>query len=123
MSAPSFDNLINMFKNSTKQAADQMGKTAKIAKLKMDIMTLVGEKARHLQAIGQKTYKLYSDTKALNGEMLMERVHEELIQVERIEVRISELENEIKDLQALIQQVEVTDVTNEKQDNHSGESS
>lgn len=113
MSAPSFENFLNKFKQSTKQAADQMGRAAKIAKLRMDLMTLTGERVRHLQTIGTKTFALFCDTSTLDGGALLDRVRNELVQIQRIDVRMKELEVEIADLQAMIQHVEVKDITDE----------
>lgn len=113
MSAPSFENFLNKFKQSTKQAADQMGRAAKIAKLRMDLMTLTGERVRHLQTIGTKTFSLFCDTSTLDGGALLDRVRNELVQIQRIDVRMKELEVEIADLQAMIQHVEIKDITDE----------
>jgi|SRR5215470_9569371 len=110
MSPAPFDNIISKFKASTKQAADQMSKAAKVARLKMDIMSLVGEKTRHLQNIGTKTYELFSETSGLDGSLLSERVRQDFTQVQRIEGRIRELESEIADLQAMVQSPEPSDV-------------
>ena len=114
MPSPSFDNIFNKFKTSTKQAADQMGRAAKVAKLKMEIMTLTGERSRHLQTIGTKAYDLFTETSGLPGDNLLERVRSEIVQIERIDVKSKEIENQILDLQALIQSVEVQDVTDEE---------
>ncbi len=110
MSPPTFDNIINKFKSSTKQAADQMGKAAKIAKLKMDVMTLGGERTRHFQTIGERTYKLFIESNTLDGSALRDRVQSEFKEIERIEARIRELENQIADLQAVVQHADVSDV-------------
>lgn len=125
MSPPSFDNIINKFKTSTKQAADQMGRATKIARLKMDIMTLSGERARYFQTIGERTYSLFSEKGTLAESALTERITNELTQVERIDGRIRDLENQIADIQATVQDVniaEVTDVTEVKQDDDKAQS-
>lgn len=113
-----FDNLISKFKQSTKQAADQMGKATKIARLKMDIMTLAGEKTRYLQTIGERTYELFTESSELDGAALKEKIRNELNQIERIEGRVRDLENQIADLQAMVQEGEtapdVTDATEVK---------
>lgn len=116
MSGPSFNDFVNRFKQTTKQAADQMGRAAKITKLKMDIMTLTGEKVRYLQTIGSKTYSLYCDTNALDGNVLLDRVRADLVHISRIDEKISNLENEIKNQQALIQHVDLTDVTDSNEE-------
>ncbi|GEM_PF-3489404 len=115
MSPPSFDNIINKFKATTKQAADQMGRAAKIAKLKMEIMTQNGEKSRLLQSMGEKTYQLYLDTSGLDGSALQERVRNEISMIQRIESRVREIEGEIADLQALVANADVTDATEVKE--------
>jgi len=116
MNPMAFDNLINKFKQSTKQAADQMGKATKIARLKMDIMTLAGEKTRYLQTIGERTYELFSESSDLDGSALKEKIRNELNQIERIEGRVRDLENQIADLQAMVQGegADVTDATEVK---------
>jgi hypothetical protein len=107
MTPPSFDNIINKFKSSTKQAADQMSRAARVAKLKMDIMAQNGEKTRLLQNVGEKTYQLFVETAGLDG--LMDRLSNEFTMIRRIETRISEIEKEITDLQTQLQSGDVTD--------------
>lgn len=121
---PSFDNIINKFKSSTKQAADQMQRAAKVARLKMDIMTLNGEKTRHLQTIGERTFALYTESNNIDGHALLERVRHEFTQIQRLDTKLTEIDTEIAELQAAIAQPaditeaeEVTDVT----DTESGE--
>ena len=107
----SFDNIFNKVKGVTKQAAEQTGRAAKAAKLKMSAMSLTSEKTGHLQTIGQRCYTLYSENQHIDGAVLQAKITEELKQIERIEVRIRELEGEIADLQSSTQHVDVTDVT------------
>lgn len=113
MTPPSFDNIINKFKSSTKQAADQMSKAARVAKLKMDIMTQNGEKTRLLANVGEKTYQLYVESNSLDG--LVDRVRNEFTMIQRIEARIREIGNEITELQAAVQSADVTDATEVKE--------
>lgn len=107
MTPPSFDNIINKFKSSTKQAADQMSRAARVAKLRMDIMAQNGEKTRLLQNVGEKTYQLFVESGSLDG--LMDRLRNEFTMIQRIETRIQEIEKEIADLQAMLQNADVTD--------------
>jgi hypothetical protein len=101
MTPSSFDNIFSKFKESTKHAADQMSKAAKAAKLRMEIMTLSGEKTRHLQTIGVRAYNIYKDNRNLEGakslsvEKLYEQTKAELVQIERIDERIDDLEKQI----------------------------
>jgi len=104
-----FDNIFNKFKASTKQAADQMGKATKVARLKMDILTLTGERSRHLQTVGERTYESYAEAGTLDGGTLCEKVRHEFTQIERIDGRVRDLENQIADLQAM--QGDASDVT------------
>lgn len=122
MSPPSFDNIINKFKATTKQAADQMGKRAKAAKLRMDIMTQSGEKTRLLQNVGEKTYQLYVESKGLDGSALIDRVRNEFTMIQRIEQRIREIETEIADLQAQMQGADITEATDVREVPEPGES-
>ncbi len=106
---PSFDNIINKFKESTKQAADQMGRATKIARLKMDVLTLQGERKSNYQTVGERAYQLYLETGALDGAALRERVRNEFTQIERLDGRLRDLENQIANLQAV--QGDVADAT------------
>lgn len=117
---PGFDNLINKVKEATKQAADQTNRAAKAAKLKMSVMSLTSEKTQHLQTIGQRTYTLFAENKAIDGILLQDKIGEELKQIERIDQRIKELEAEIAEIQASAQHVEVTDVTDSAKSEKSG---
>lgn len=104
---PAFDNLFNKVKAVTKDAADKTNKAAKIAKLKMNIMTLQTEKSRHLNTIGVRAYALFGEQRNLDG--FYDRVKDELSQIERTEHRVKEIEAEITELQS--HTVDVNDVT------------
>jgi len=106
-----FDNIFNKVKGVTKQAAEQTGRAAKAAKLKMAAMSLTTEKTGHLQTIGQRCYTLFTENQNIDGALLQAKIAEELKQIERIETKIRELETEINELQANSQHVDVTDVT------------
>ncbi len=106
-----FENLMNKVKGVTKQAAEQTGRAAKAAKLKISAMSLANEKTGHLQTIGQRCYTLFAENKQIDGSLLQTKVMEELKQIERIEEKIRELELEISELQSSSQHVDVTDVT------------
>jgi hypothetical protein len=111
MSNSGFENIFNKVKGVTKQAAEQTGRAAKAAKLKMSAMSLSNEKTGHLQTIGQRCYTLFTENQQIDGALLQGKIAEELKQIERIEVKIRELESEIADLQSNTQHVDVTDVT------------
>lgn len=127
MAPSTFDNIISKFKKSTKQAADQMGKAAKIARLKMDIMTLSGERTKHLQTIGSRSYELYQENKQINSDQLLEQIKGEIDQIERIDKRSVEMESEIAELQAQVdagdesEETEVTDADEVKDVSESSE--
>ncbi|MGD9682577.1 MAG: hypothetical protein AB7W16_15425 [Candidatus Obscuribacterales bacterium] len=107
---PSFENFFDKVKSAT-------GKTAKLAKLKMNVVTLTSEKNKHLQAIGQRVYNLFAENHAIDGNVLKENVREEISQIERIDEKIREHEAEIADLQSNTQHVDVTDVTDGAENN------
>lgn len=109
---PSFDNFFSKVKDAAKDAADKTSKQAKIAKLKINIKTLDMEKNRHFQTIGLRTFILWNESKSLDG--LVDRVHDELTQIERAESRIKELEEEVSEIQA--GSVDVEDVTEEEEE-------
>lgn len=108
---PSFDNFFSKVKDAAKDAADKTGKQAKIAKLKINIKTLDMEKNRHFQTIGLRTFILWTESRSLDG--LVDRVHDELTQIDRAEARVKELEEEISEIQA--GSVDVADVTEKEE--------
>ena len=119
-----FDNIINKFKSSTKQAADQMQRAAKVAKLKMDILALNGDRQKHLQAIGDRTFSLYKETNGIDGNILIERVRQDITQIERLDGRIKDMQNQVEELQAgagadIVDASDVMDVS-EEEDKSSG---
>ena len=116
-----FDNLFNKVKSATRQAADQTSRAAKVAKLKMNVVTLNSEKNKHLQTIGLRVYTLYSENNAIDGNVLKDKVRDEISQIDRIDEKIRELESEISDLQSHTQHVDVADVTDEDEsESHQG---
>lgn len=108
---PNFDNLFKKVKTATKQAADNTGRQVKKVKLQTTIMTLNTEKSRHLTAIGTRAYALFTESNGIDGKVLLDKIRDEIAQIERIESRIREIEGEIADLSASTQHVDVEDVT------------
>jgi hypothetical protein len=106
-----FDNIINKFKSSTKQAADQMQRAAKVAKLKMDIISLNGERQKFLQTIGDRTFNLYKEASFIDGSVLIERIRNDFSQIERIDGRIKDMDNQIQELQAMGAGADIVDAT------------
>lgn len=110
---PPFENFLDKVKSATKSAADKTGKAAKVYKLKMDVVTLNSEKNKHLQTIGLRVFTLYNENNAIEGNILKEKVKDEISQIIRIDERIKELEAEISDIQSGTEHVDVTDVTDD----------
>lgn len=113
---PSFDNIFKKVKTVAKQTTDQAGRLAKSTKLRTNVMTLNSERGRQLTTIGQRAYALFAETNSIDGKLLLERVRDEIAQIERIDSRIREIESEIADLQASSQDVDVTDVTENRKE-------
>jgi len=111
MSPSAFDNFLQKVKSATKQAADTTAKQAKIAKFRMNLMTLTTEKSRYLQTIGIRVYSMYIQSKKLDQGNLLEQVKDDLGNIERIDARIEEIEENIAELQSKEAELEVKDVT------------
>jgi len=107
----SFDNFFKKVKAVTKQAADMTAKQAKIAKLRMNVMTLQTEKGRFLQTMGIRLQSMYSQTGTINAASLLEQVKGELGNIERINQSLAEIEENIAELQSKEAELEVKDVT------------
>jgi len=113
--APSgFDSIFNKVKSVTKHAADSTARQAKIAKLKMNLLTLQTEKSRHFQTIGIRAHDMFGRLQKLDGQILLEQVKGELEQLERIDNKVRELEEEVASIQASAGAVEVSDVTDQE---------
>lgn len=120
---PGFDNIINKFKSGTKQAADQMQRAAKVAKLKMDIVALKGDRGKHMQTVGERAFGLFKESNNLDGAVLIERVRHDFNQIERIDGRIKDMENQIEELQALGTSADIVDAQEVSEvEDQSGES-
>ncbi len=72
---------------------------------------LIWKRTDIFQTIGLRTFILWTESRSLDG--LVDRVHDELTQIERAEARIKELEEEISEIQA--GSVDVSDVTEEEE--------
>lgn len=99
MTSSPFGNLFDKLKSSTKQAADQMKLAGKIAGLKVERTTQKAERERLLKEIGSKTYSIFSKNKDLDSKVLEEEIINELRHIERIDKRLSEIEEEIAAIQ------------------------
>lgn len=117
MSGQSF---FDKVKSGAKTTANQMGRAAKIAKLRVELATQKTERERHLKAIGLKVHGIYSKDKTLNADTVTKEVENELNQIERIDKRSDEIQEEISTLQAemrsaeggeVVDASEVTDTT------------
>lgn len=101
-------------KSYTKQAADQTGRAAKIAKIKMNMVSLNSEKDRHLKAIGQNVFSMVSETGGLDPEALRVACRDNVMQINQLNEKIQELENEIAAIQAGSTDSEVGDGEDEE---------
>lgn len=108
---PPFENFFDKAKNFAKQTSDQTSKAAKVAKLKLNVVSLTSEKKKHLETIGQRVCSLINQGGAIDGGILQQTVSDEMSQINRIDERIKELESEINDLQANADSLDVKDVT------------
>lgn len=106
-----FDNIFDKVKSAAGKVADQTNRAAKLGKLKMNVVTLNSEKNKHLQAIGLRVYTLLEENSAIDGNVIKEKIKDEMSSIERIDDRIKEIEEEIADLQTNSQHVDVDDVT------------
>ena len=88
------------FKENTSKAAQKMSLATRIGKLRVEIATQKSEKERHLKTIGEKTYGIFAKDKKLDGATVETEIANELSLIERIDVHIKELQDQISQLQA-----------------------
>lgn len=110
------ENFFDKLKSAASKVADQTKQAAKIGKLKMNVVSLNSEKNKHLQTIGLRVYTLLEENNAIDGNVLKEKIKDEINQISRIDEKIKEIEEEIADLQANTQHVDVDDVTHDEDD-------
>lgn len=79
---PPFENLFDKAKNFAKQTSDQTSKAAKVAKLKLNVVSLTSEKKKHLETIGQRVCSLLNQGGAIDSGILKETVADELNQID-----------------------------------------
>jgi hypothetical protein len=94
-------------KSYTKQAADQTSRAAKIAKIKMNMVSLNSEKDRNLKSIGLNVFTMVSSTGGLDPEALRLACRDNVMQINQLNEKIQELENEIAGIQAASTDTEV----------------
>lgn len=111
-----FENIFDKVKSAAGKVADQTNRAAKLGKLKMNVVTLNAEKNKHLQAIGLRVYTLIEENSAIEGNVLKEKIKDEISNIERIDGKIKEIEEEIADLQTNSQHVDVDDVTDDEEE-------
>lgn len=87
-------------KSYTKQAADQTSRAAKVAKIKMNMVSINSEKDRHLKSIGLNVFSMVSETGGLDPEALRLACRDNVMQINQLNEKIQELENEIAAIQA-----------------------
>lgn len=96
---PDFNHLFNKVKNVTKQAADQTGRFARVAKLKANVLSLNAEKNRQFNAIGHRTYIFFTQENGEDGKLLKDRIQDEIAQINQIDTMITELNEQVTQIQ------------------------
>ena len=115
-----FENIFDKVKSAAGKVADQTNRAAKLGKLKMNVVTLNSEKNKHLQAIGLRVYTLLEENNAIEGNVLKDKIKDEIDQIRRIDEKIREIDEEIADLQTNSQHVDVDDVTDDDEEEEEG---
>ncbi|MBY0545960.1 MAG: hypothetical protein K2W95_01585 [Candidatus Obscuribacterales bacterium] len=101
MTPPSpFDKFVDKFKTGTKAAGQQAKLVGRITALGVEKQTQKTERDRLLKEIGTKTYGVYKKSKAMDSAQLMEEIVSELNHLERIELRLEEIDVEIAQMRA-----------------------
>lgn len=74
-------------------------------------MTLQTEKSRFLQTVGIRVYTMFLQNSRILGDQLFDQVKDDLGNIERIDVRMQELEENIAELKSKDAELEIKDVT------------
>lgn len=105
----SLGNLINKVKEVTKQAVDGTARQAKLARLRLNLMTLHTERNRHLQNIGGSLFASYKQNKTFDQAWLYAELQNEFSAVEQLDRQADAIEVQIRAHE--VEAVEVKDVT------------
>mgnify|MGYP003385423734 CR=1 FL=1 len=101
MTPPSpFDKFVDKFKTGTKVAGQQAKLVGRITGLGVEKQTQKTERDRLLKEIGTKTYGVFKKSKVMDSAQLMEEIVSELNHLERIELRLEEIDVEIAQMRA-----------------------
>ncbi len=111
-----FENIFDKVKSAAGKVADETNRAAKKGKLKLNVVTLTSEKNKHLQAIGLRVYTLLEENSAIEGNVLKDKIKDEIAQIQRIDEKIKQIEEDIDDLQTHSQHVDIDDVTDEDEE-------
>lgn len=109
-------NIFDKVKSAAGKVADETNRAAKKGKLKLNVVTLTSEKNKHLQAIGLRVYTLLEENSAIEGNVLKEKIKDEINQIQRIDDKIKQIEEDLEDLQTNSQHVDIDDVTDEDEE-------
>lgn len=114
-------NIFDKVKSAAGKVADETNRAAKKGKLKLNVVTLTSEKNKHLQTIGLRVYTLLEENSAIDGNVIKEKIKDEINQIQRIDDKIKQIEEDLEDLQANSQHVDVDDVTDEDEEEESAD--
>ncbi len=109
MTENNLSGLLTKVKAVTKQAADATVRQTKIARLRFDLMTLHGEKAKHLQNIGSHLISLYKSKTAFDHTALFSELETDISNIESLDRRIGAIEAQLEALHA--DSIEIKDIT------------
>lgn len=109
-------NIFDKVKTAAGKVADETNRAAKKGKLKLNVVTLNNEKNKHLQAIGLRVYTLLEENSAIEGNVLKDKIKDEVTQIQRIDEKIKQIEEDLEDLQTNSQHVDVDDVTDDDEE-------
>lgn len=114
-------NIFDKVKSAAGKVADETNRAAKKGKLKLNVVTLTSEKNKHLQTIGLRVYTLLEENSAIDGNVIKEKIKDEINQIQRIDDKIKQIEEDLEDLQSNSQHVDIDDVTDEDEEEESSE--
>jgi hypothetical protein len=111
MTENDINSIFNKVKAVTQRAADATARQAKLARLRISLMTLHSGRNQHLQNIGSWLFSFHKQDKKFDQSVFTEELKSEIAAIEEIDRQVEAIEAQIQAQQQEKDTVEVKDTT------------
>ena len=103
--------IFNKVKEVTKRAADATARQAKLARLRISLMTVHSSKSQHLQNIGSWVFSFYKQGKQFDHSVITMELKDEIAAIEELDRQAEAIEAQIQAKEEDAVDVEFKDIT------------